>query len=262
MVTAFNIFYYAYLVTASKISGILNDSERLESYSADASRVKNSIDRLMWNDEKGVYIDCNIKGIPSESISEQTNILAMLYDVAGWNKSQRIRRFLESKVNIPRSDGPYFDFYILNWMFKNNRSPQALDRIRWRWGLMLKHGATTWWEHLDEKDPIGRIQERSLCHAYSTAPNYVLPAYVLGVRPLKQGFEEFTFEPNTGDLTWAQGTIPTPSGDIKVEWKKSPSGLTATVECPDNLSAVISGVNNHLQMSENDFGRKLYKLFP
>lgn len=62
----------------------------------------------------------------------------------------------------------------------------------------------------------------SLAHAWSTGVTPLLTTYVLGVRPLKPGFREWTVEPlPSADLTWAKGEVPTPYGPLAVQWERS-----------------------------------------
>ena len=44
---------------------------------------------------------------------------------------------------------------------------------------------------------------------------------LLGVRPLKPGFAEFEVRPWCGDLTHAEGEIPTPHGMIHISWQRN-----------------------------------------
>jgi len=58
--------------------------------------------------------------------------------------------------------------------------------------------------------------------------------YVLGVRPITNGFNLWTIEPQPVDLSWAQGDVPTPKGAISVRWARSEgdASFVLTVESP------------------------------
>jgi hypothetical protein len=73
---------------------------------------------------------------------------------------------------------------------------------------------------------------------------------VLGVRPMAPGFAEVEIRPYTDTLTWAEGVVPTPKGDLKVRWDKSvdlaitvdiPEGIRATVIFPDGATKTVEG---------------------
>lgn len=55
---------------------------------------------------------------------------------------------------------------------------------------------------------------------------------MLGVEPTTPGFAAYDVVPHPGDLTWANGTVPTPSGNIVVGWTKTSTVLTVNVQAP------------------------------
>ncbi len=108
-------------------------------------------------------------------------------------------------------------FFLLESFVKMGKTDKIIPYIKDNWGKrMLDKGATTCWEMFDIT--------RSYCHAWSAAPAYFLPAYILGVRPVSAGFSKIIIEPVPGKLKWAKGTIPTPKGNIFVSWKILSSG--------------------------------------
>ena len=79
----------------------------------------------------------------------------------------------------------------------------------------------------------------SLCHGWSAAPTWALPAHVLGVRPTAPGFREVLIQPQPCDLSWADGTVPTPQGSIRVSWRRSADEFMLTIELPADTTAVV-----------------------
>ena len=63
--------------------------------------------------------------------------------------------------------------------------------------------------------------ETSLCHGWSAGPAAWLQQYILGDRPATPGFAVVNFQPDLGDLQWAEGEIPTPYGMITVTLSKT-----------------------------------------
>lgn len=84
-----------------------------------------------------------------------------------------------------------------------------------------------------------------------------MTSYVLGVQPVAPGYATFT--PHFGTLTWAQGTVPTPFGQIFVSWQKygdkysvtvqAPPGTTASVVLPGGTSVTVRGGANGAQQT-------------
>jgi hypothetical protein len=86
-----------------------------------------------------------------------------------------------------------------------------------QWGLMLQHGATSFWETIDGADAFGKAG--SLCHGWSAVPLYVYYAYVLGIKPTEPGFAKYTVLPQPCGLRSARGRVPMPGGFIDISWE-------------------------------------------
>ena len=62
---------------------------------------------------------------------------------------------------------------------------------------------------------------------------------MLGVQPVKPGYQTFTVTPHPGSLRWAEGTIPTPYGRILVRWTRNGHRFSLTVAVPARSTAFI-----------------------
>ena len=142
---------------------------------------------------------------------------------------------------IPPIATPFQGMFLLQGTFDYGRPQEALDYMRRYWGSMLDRGATTFWEHFDERlrPEHAAAGGMSVCHGWSAAPTYALPAYILGVRPLTAGMEKVRIQPLPCDLTWAEGVVPTPLGDISVNWRRSGNEFRLTTEIPAGCTAVV-----------------------
>lgn len=61
---------------------------------------------------------------------------------------------------------------------------------------------------------------RSECHAWGALALYELPSVILGVRPMKPGYQSVRIAPVPGYMTHASGTVKTPKGEVRVSWMK------------------------------------------
>ena len=50
----------------------------------------------------------------------------------------------------------------------------------------------------------------------------------MGVKPVKEGYKEFSIAPALGGLKWMEGTVPTPNGDIHIYMDKKTIKVKAT----------------------------------
>jgi hypothetical protein len=153
--------------------------------------------------------------------------------------------------NVQPIQTPFHGFFVLDGLFGAGHDQRALDFMREFWGEMLDRGATTFWEHFGLDWPREGVPGRgtSLCHGWSAAPTWALPAWVLGVRPLEPGFARVLISPRPCDLDWAGGDVPTPHGSIHVEWREHEGRLRMDVIVPDGCSARVS-----LPVGDGDYG--------
>ncbi|MFH0797292.1 MAG: family 78 glycoside hydrolase catalytic domain [Candidatus Omnitrophota bacterium] len=261
-VTGFQMFYYQALLTAAKLSSALGDRKQANRQRRLADRIKASINRYLWSDKKGAYVDCCSGGRQSPSVSYPANCLAILFGVADDRKSRKIHANVFNNPAVKPLNAPYFYFYFLDTLFNFKKDKEAVLRTRDYYGRMLEHGATTWWEWFEPGAKVIPREDVSLCHAYSSAPAYIFPSRILGVRPLEPGFSRFCVAPMLGGLTWAEGKVPTPKGIITVYWKRdlkknsleieitAPEGCQADVLLPEiKFSETIVRVNGELKKS-------------
>ena len=151
-------------------------------------------------------------------------------------------------VEGARGFSTFYGYYMLEAMAKAGNYEGAMDIIRDFWGGMLDMGATTFWEDfnidwLDNAAPIDALVpegkkdihgdfgaycyvgfRHSLCHGWASGPTSWLSRHVLGVEVVEPGCKVVKISPNLGDLEWAEGSFPTPYGDIKISHKKGADG--------------------------------------
>ncbi|HPH96205.1 MAG TPA: alpha-L-rhamnosidase C-terminal domain-containing protein [Anaerolineaceae bacterium] len=154
------------------------------------------------------------------------------------------------EADLPMTMTAWHRLYDLEAAARIGQVAWGLAALRRHWGHALQLGLTSLWEVFSPEwlgvDPhavsvVGSEYywyggyRTSLCHGWSGGPASWLHTAVLGVRPLANGFAHFEFNPNLGDLTWAEGTIPTPQGPIKV----SLHGNQAHVSHPARLELHI-----------------------
>lgn len=184
---------------------------------------------------------------------------ASLMALAGLENSDK------PNIDVVAADGPkgfstFYGYYMLEALGDSQKEQLAIDVIRQYWGAMIDRGATSFWEDfdLDWLDGSGRIDtitpdgtkslhgdygaycyigfRHSLCHGWASGPAPWLNRYVLGVRPSAPGFRKVSVKPFLGDLDWAEGTVPTPHGIIKVRHEKQADGtIKTTIDVPPEV---------------------------
>ncbi len=157
----------------------------------------------------------------------------------------------------------FYGYYMLEALAAEGAHAAATDILSDYWGRMLDLGATTFWEDLDYEHGLkaARIDEivpegafdihkssgdycykghrHSFCHGWASGPTPWLSRHVLGVRPVKPGFEEVVVEPHLGRLGSVEGTVPTPRGLIRVKHTRNADGSIKTeIEAPESVKIV------------------------
>ncbi len=217
---------------------ILNDP-------ATASKCNEGIERLK-------------KNVPDPNGSKQATALLALSGMMPADKANKILS-LDGVHNY----STFFGYYMLNAKAKAGDYLGALDAIRNYWGPMLSLGATTFWEdfNIDWLPNASRIDElvpelkkdihgnfgafcykgfrHSLCHGWSSGPTPWLTQYVLGVNVIAPGCRIIKLDPHLGDLTYAEGTFPTPYGIVRIKNTKLASGkIRIEVSAPKQVKII------------------------
>jgi len=225
----------------------LGDSANADIYSA-------------WADQLTVAARAQFENPGTHTFSDrlQENVMAVLSGTATPEEGAHIyTQFLQADSpvwkahmtgNIDESEvmSPYYGYFVLQAMTKLDHPQTGLDLIRRYWGDMLRRGATTWWEKFDPAWPedmkatLDKMPYLSLSHGWSTGPTSFLTETILGVRPTGAGFKTVEIAPHLGDLTWAEGDVPTPNGLIHVRVDRKGDSVTAGVTLPAHVSATIS----------------------
>ena len=64
--------------------------------------------------------------------------------------------------------------------------------------------------------------------------------YILGLKVKEAGCREILIEPMLGSLSWAEGTLPTPYGDVNVRAEKKKDKLRIDYEAPQGVKISVN----------------------
>jgi len=233
-------FLFAYcLDTATALNLIAGRERTITGYRAQASRIRERINDLLWSDQEGLYYDR--PGGPE--VSQLTNAWAILSGAANMPRTRRILRRLTDDPGLCRA-GLFGLFSVFRALAKAGSYERVFDLFT-PWRKMLEAGLTTWAETRDLE------RTRSDCHAWSCAPMYEFTTKVLGIQPSAPGFSRVLIRPFPGYLSWARGSVPTPAGGVEVSWRiegerfilegELPPGIPAEIVSPGGEQATVSG---------------------
>jgi hypothetical protein len=188
-----------------------------------ADSLKKATYKLCWDDKRGLLSDTPDKKI----FTQHANVLAVLVDLVPAKDQKKIMEKVLSQKDLTQCTF-YFRFYLVRAAIKVGFGDRYIEMLQ-PWRDMLKMGLTTFAENPEHT--------RSDCHAWSASPNYDLLATVLGVTPAEPGFKSVRIEPHLGPLTWVEGKVPHPLGDITVRLERTgKAGLKASITLPPGLT--------------------------
>jgi len=153
---------------------------------------------------------------------------ALRFDIVPAAMKSKVLAAIEKagKPNIGGYGGDAFYSGILN-ACGGDFAVQDLARYR----PMLKENKANW-------ESFGPGNEVN--HAWTAYPGYLFLKYISGIQPTSGGFATFDVRPETGGLSFAEGTVSTVKGLITTRWEKTSDGrLSLSVTVPPNTRASI-----------------------
>jgi alpha-L-rhamnosidase len=240
--------YLGALMDAADLEKNLGDSALGVRDRARAEHVRAGIRNKCWVASRGLVAD-NADG---KIFSQQSNILAVLYDVIPAESRQKVLRQVLAIEPGTTPDGVmsasyYFRFYLARALDHAGMADEYLHSLD-PWRELLPMHFSTW--------PEIPGDTRSDSHAWSAHPIYDMLTLVAGIEPATPGFASVRIAPHLGTLKSVSATFPHPQGPITVEYQRTASGLDATISLPDKLAGTfefkgkvwpLKPGNNHIQ---------------
>jgi hypothetical protein len=242
--TVVNAFHCHALGLMSRIAEAVGRRDDQVLFSARAERARGAIQRLLFDPERGVYVD----GEGSRHASLHSNMFMLAF---GLVPAQHVRSVVEFVKSRGMACSVYGAQHLLDALYQHGEADYGLELMTARhdrsWWNMIQAGSTMTLEAWDLKYK----KNLDWNHAWGAAPANIIPRYVLGVRPLEPGFGKILIHPQPGTLAFASGTVPTFRGPVRVAWTKKsgntcrldvdiPAGVTARVGVPKPAASIES----------------------
>lgn len=229
-------------------------------YRERAAALQEAVLNNFYDKEKRVFIDSYESG--KRNVTRHSNILAYLFLPCSEEQKKDIYEKVILNQEIPQITTPYFKFYE-NQVHCMAGNPEILEKaMRDYYGRMLETGATTLYEEFDPNMSgvehyamYGSPYEKSLCHAWSASPIYLLGCYRLGIQNTGIAYETFEVRPQLGDLREFKGQVPVPGGVVSVEMNEKEicvkSDIAGGVLCIGDVRYPLQkGVEKRISKSE------------
>ncbi|MCJ8332463.1 MAG: hypothetical protein HRT89_16865, partial [Lentisphaeria bacterium] len=230
--TGLNAIYCYSLLKSEWLFSIAKQTDSASYCNQVASEIAMRIRDLCWDEEKGLFADSWCNNELSKSATLQSNVLALQSGIATPEQSKQVfsNIFIEyapfQETELDREfENPYFKFFLLDMAFSMGNRDWATDYMRYYWGRMVQSGAETWWQYFSPDMEFDTSLSPSTCHGYACSPNYFLINEILGVRPATPGYNQIYFNPQLSAVEWITAQIPTPQGNIKIDWRYTDEGV-------------------------------------
>jgi len=237
-----SLMNYFYLMALKNLVRLGREVGDLTDFGWMEERIKNLPARItarFFKPDRRLLADVVDLNATGGRFSQLAHALALLADACTPElRTVAAKALVDPELLMPEY---YFHFFIFQALNITGQGADALARIRKYWGEVVETGTPTIWEagiHGHGKKAYG--EDGSLCHGFATSPVDFLQAAVLGVQPKTPGFRTFTVAPQPFDLTFAEGRIPTPAGNITIRWEKQSDYLAVTLNVPPGLTAVTA----------------------
>ncbi|RFS18908.1 alpha-L-rhamnosidase [Chitinophaga silvatica] len=223
---------------------------------ADLSRRLNDLETAKNCDEAIAKLK---KYVPAINGSKQAAALIALADMV---PAEKINNEVLSVGGV-KDFSTFYGYYMLQAKAKAGDYQGSINDIRTYWGAMLDLGATTFWEdfNMDWLPNASRIDEmvkpgqkdihgdygaycykgfrHSLCHGWASGPTAWLTEHVLGVSVVEPGCKVLKIVPHMGDLSFVEGTFPTPYGIVKIKHTKTADGkIVSDIKAPAQVKVL------------------------
>ena len=251
--TYVNALYYRNLLQMAALAGAEGKAGDAAAYRGAAATVKEAINDQLWDNGVGAY---RLSLETTGAYPQDGNAAAILTGVAGPQQAERALDYLRAhdwstlgSLDVsPDTPNPVMSpvYEPLPSGFEAAARLTAgdpaepglgLQLIRRFWGWMLGQdpGSAFWEKAAPDGTPlIGQFE--SLAHGWAAAPTVALTTQVLGVAPAGPGYTSWSVLPHPADLSWAQGTVPTPHGGLSASWTHHGTSFRLDITAPDGTS--------------------------
>ncbi len=233
-----NWLYCSAVNVAAELLEISGDRQAAAEWRLRIPPVLAGIEKRFWQESKKMYSEFEETDKDKLVYSQLCHAFSLMSGaLPEMRRADAIAALSSTKAITPEL---YMYHFILNQLRDHGAFDLALSYVREHWGGMIKTGTPTLWEIgvypvFSEKRDAENAH--SLCHGFCTTPVNYLQTAILGVRPLSPGFHIFEAKPEPHDLEFAEGSIPTPNGNIRMKWNREGDKIKINLFVPYGLAA-------------------------
>ena len=232
--TVVNGFFYHNMNIMAEFASLLNKPDEALDFALRAARVKKSINELLYNEEKGYYVD----GVGTDHGSLHANMILLAFDAVPQNRLQSVAEYVKSRG---MACSVYGAQYLLEALYKVGEDVYAQELLTANsdrsWYNMIRVGSTITLEAWDMKYKVNADWN----HAWGAAPANLIPRGMWGIKPKVAGFDIVEIKPQLGKLTNCSIAVPTIKGPVRANYLRKGDRLTEyRIDLPANMVGELS----------------------
>ena len=228
--------FYQSARMVSRLASILGKDSDARRYADVADRIKQAYIDQFVDPETGL---CG----PGTQAAQSFVLYSEMIDNEDLRKAavQRLVEDIQVNNDGKLTTGIFGVRYMLEVLSRESHSEVAYALVNHRefpgWGYMLKHGATTLWEHW-------RLSENTFSHnhpMFGSVSQWFF-SWLGGIQPADDavGFDRIDLRPQfIEDLDWVQSTYHSMRGPITSNWRRSGGHIHLAIHIPANTVATL-----------------------
>jgi alpha-L-rhamnosidase len=244
-----------YLGALEDFAEVLNwlNVEGEQEFQSRSKRLRNAV-QWFWDDKKQLFADAFIDGKRSEMFSEHANAMVLGMKAATPEQAKLIAEQLlanDKHDYMKRESGitmvtPVLSYFLHKGLCNYGFVDESFELFRRRFDMMLDENTNqTLWEEwwLDGTGRTGTFQggrTRSDAQTESAFPPALFAEYLLGVEFTKPGMTEVRIKRTKSLLENIKGSIPTPQGNLLVEWNLNENNSELDLYIPDEIMVKLN----------------------
>ena len=237
-----NAYAVGALNAMADIAQWLGRAQDADTLSAQAAALAASMRAQLWDSRVGAFRD-GLEGRAASHAAVHGSIWSAAHGVFGGNSTKEGARALVNYLQTQQPQGQLRcscmgAYWLLRGLFRAGLTyaPAADLALLYLTGnsttswiaMMDKWGATT---TMEAWSPSAK-PNLSFSHPWCAAPAAIIPGFVVGVRPTAPRWANFTVRPQPGALLTMNARLPTPHGDIRVDFVQNTSTVTLALGVP------------------------------
>ena len=228
--SAWNLHLAEALLNAANSCRAIGCTDIADNYQKSADEIANNIKRSFFVDSES-YFRLLPAGDDNGAVFEYIQNLAGMLGLFPTTQRPADKPLIETELSSM--------YYYLKSAINTSPAARAaiLPRIYKLYAPMLATGNRTLWE--TTQGAAAFLSAGSLCHGWSALPVYLAKSFILGVTPLTPGFGKAMIKPLPFNLPQAAGTVPTPHGEIQVQWQLEGGKVALNYSAPPQVEIVL-----------------------